>query len=88
VEALTVVSSYICRWDRKNRKDTICTPVFDHVRDWVLRCPQCGHIDPLTWMPERARKKTLKKARCRWRLRKVLAATAPIASNHNERRVS
>jgi hypothetical protein len=37
--------------------------------EWVLRCPECGHLDRLLWLPDQARALLLGLARRRWRLR-------------------
>lgn len=43
-------------------------PVLDH-GEWVLRCPECGHLDRLRWLSDEARPLVLGLARRRWRLR-------------------
>jgi hypothetical protein len=35
---------------------------------WVLRCPECGHLDRLLWLPDEARSLMLGLARRRTRL--------------------
>jgi hypothetical protein len=35
---------------------------------WVLRCPECGHLDRLLWLPDEARSLMLGLARRRKRL--------------------
>ena len=42
-------------------------PVLDG-GEWVLRCPQCGHLDRLRWLSEEARPLVLAVARRRRRL--------------------
>ncbi len=37
--------------------------------DWVLRCPECGHLDRLRWLSDEARPLVLAVARRRRRLR-------------------
>jgi hypothetical protein len=37
--------------------------------EWVLRCPECGHLDRLRWLSEEARPLVLAVARRRRRLR-------------------
>ncbi len=37
--------------------------------EWVLRCPECGHLDRLRWLSDEARPLVLGLARRRWRLR-------------------
>ena len=37
-------------------------------REWVLRCPECGHLDRLLWLPDEARSLMLGLARRRKRL--------------------
>jgi hypothetical protein len=32
-----------------------CEPVFDDEGTRALRCPDCGHLDLLIWLPEHAR---------------------------------
>jgi hypothetical protein len=34
--------------------------------EWVLRCPECGHLDRLRWLPDEARSLLLGMARRRW----------------------
>jgi hypothetical protein len=36
--------------------------------EWVLRCPECGHLDRLLWLPDEARSLMLGLARRRRRL--------------------
>jgi hypothetical protein len=36
--------------------------------EWVLRCPECGHLDYLRWLPDEARSLLLGMARRRWRV--------------------
>jgi hypothetical protein len=36
--------------------------------EWVLRCPECGHLDRLYWLSEDARSLVLGLARRRWRV--------------------
>ena len=36
--------------------------------EWVLRCPECGHLDRLLWLPDEARSLMLGLARRRKRL--------------------
>jgi hypothetical protein len=36
--------------------------------EWVLRCPECGHLDRLRWLSEDARSLVLGLARRRWRV--------------------
>jgi hypothetical protein len=36
--------------------------------EWVLRCPECGHLDRLGWLPDEARSLLLGLARRRWRV--------------------
>jgi hypothetical protein len=38
---------------------------------WVLRCPECGHLDRLRWLSEEARPLMLGLARRGWRLRRT-----------------
>jgi hypothetical protein len=37
--------------------------------EWVLRCPECGHLDRLLWLSEESRALLLGLARRRWRVR-------------------
>jgi len=37
--------------------------------EWVLRCPECGHLDRLRWLSDEARPLVLAVARRRRRLR-------------------
>jgi hypothetical protein len=37
--------------------------------EWVLRCPECGHLDRLRWLSEESRTLLLGLARRRWRVR-------------------
>ena len=37
--------------------------------EWVLRCPECGHLDRLRWFSEESRTLLLGMARRRWRVR-------------------
>jgi hypothetical protein len=37
--------------------------------EWVLRCPECGHLDSLRWLSEESRALVLGLARRRWRVR-------------------
>ena len=37
--------------------------------EWVLRCPECGHLDRLSWLSEESRTLLLGLARRRWRVR-------------------
>jgi len=37
--------------------------------EWVLRCPECGHLDRLRWLSEESRALLLGLARRRWRVR-------------------
>jgi hypothetical protein len=37
--------------------------------EWVLRCPECGHLDRLRWLSDEARALVLGMARRRRRLR-------------------
>jgi uncharacterized Zn finger protein len=37
--------------------------------EWVLRCPECGHLDRLRWLSEETRPLVLAVARRRRRLR-------------------
>jgi hypothetical protein len=37
--------------------------------EWVLRCPECGHLDRLLWLSEESRALLLGMARRRWRVR-------------------
>ena len=37
--------------------------------EWVLRCPECGHLDRLRWLSEESRALVLGLARRRWRVR-------------------
>jgi hypothetical protein len=37
--------------------------------EWVLRCPECGHLDRLLWLSEETRALLLGLARRRWRVR-------------------
>ena len=39
--------------------------------EWVLRCPECGHLDRLRWLSEEARPLALGLARRGWRLRQT-----------------
>ena len=34
--------------------------------EWVLRCPECGHLDRLRWLPDEARSLLLGMAWRRW----------------------
>ena len=43
-------------------------PVLDD-GEWVLRCPECGHLDRLRWLSEEARPLVVAVARRRRRLR-------------------
>ena len=36
--------------------------------EWVLRCPECGHLDRLLWLSEETRALLLGLARRRWRV--------------------
>ena len=36
--------------------------------EWVLRCPECGHLDRLLWLSDEARSLLLGLARRRWRV--------------------
>ena len=36
--------------------------------EWVLRCPECGHLDRLLWLSDEARALLLGLARRRWRV--------------------
>jgi Zn ribbon nucleic-acid-binding protein len=36
--------------------------------EWVLRCPECGHLDRLLWLSEEARALLVGLARRRWRV--------------------
>jgi hypothetical protein len=36
--------------------------------EWVLRCPECGHLDRLRWLSHEARSLMLGLARRRWRV--------------------
>ena len=36
---------------------------------WVLRCPECGHLDRLRWLPDEARSLLVGMALRRWRVR-------------------
>ena len=36
--------------------------------EWVLRCPECGHLDRLYWLEGEARSLVLGLARRRWRV--------------------
>jgi hypothetical protein len=37
--------------------------------EWVLRCPECGHLDRLRWLSEESRALLVGMARRRWRVR-------------------
>ena len=37
--------------------------------EWMLRCPECGHLDRLLWLSEESRALVLGMARRRWRVR-------------------
>ena len=37
--------------------------------EWVLRCPECGHLDRLLWLSDEARSLVVGVARRRWRVR-------------------
>ena len=37
--------------------------------EWVLRCPECGHLDRLLWLSEESRALLVGLARRRWRVR-------------------
>src|SRR3712207_9393110 len=37
--------------------------------EWVLRCPECGHLDRLLWLSEEGRALLVGMARRRWRVR-------------------
>ena len=37
--------------------------------EWVLRCPECGHLDRLRWLSDETRSLVLGMARRRWRVR-------------------
>ena len=37
--------------------------------EWVLRCPECGHLDRLLWLSEESRALLVGMARRRWRVR-------------------
>jgi hypothetical protein len=37
-------------------------PIYLSDGDWGLVCPDCGHIDYLSWLPEAARRATLLEA--------------------------
>lgn len=37
--------------------------------EWVLRCPECGHLDRLRWLSEESRALVLGLARRRWRVK-------------------
>ncbi len=37
--------------------------------EWVLRCPECGHLDRLLWLSEESRALLLGLGRRRWRVR-------------------
>ena len=39
--------------------------------EWVLRCPECGHLNRLRWLSEEARPLMLGLARQGWRLRRT-----------------
>ena len=45
-------------------------PVLDD-GEWVLRCPECGHLDRLRWLSKEARPLMLGLARRGWRLRRT-----------------
>jgi hypothetical protein len=45
-------------------------PVLDDV-EWVLRCPECGHLDRLSWLSEETRPLMLGLVRRGWRLRRT-----------------
>lgn len=47
-------------------------PVVDDDGRRVLRCPDCGHLDHLSWLPEHARLQMFEKA--------ALGAGAPTAA--------
>ncbi len=36
--------------------------------EWVLRCPECGHLDRLLWLSEESRALLVGLARRRWRV--------------------
>ena len=40
-------------------------PVSDGAGGSILRCPECGHLDPLLWLPEEARQRVLEEAASR-----------------------
>ncbi len=42
--------------------------VFDD-GEWVLRCPECGHLDRLRWLSEESRALLVGLARRRWQVR-------------------
>lgn len=37
-------------------------PIRDERGDWALRCPACGHLDDLRWLPDDIRQLVLKMA--------------------------
>ena len=37
--------------------------------EWVLRCPECGHLDRLLWLSDETRSLVVGVARRRWRVR-------------------
>ncbi len=37
--------------------------------EWVLRCPECGHLDRLQWLSDETRSLVLGLARRRWRVK-------------------
>jgi hypothetical protein len=37
--------------------------------EWVLRCPECGHLDRLQWLSDETRLLVLGLARRRWRVK-------------------
>jgi hypothetical protein len=46
--------------------------------NWLLACPQCGHVDDLHWLPEVVRGEIVQEARCR--ATDATASAAPLGT--------
>jgi hypothetical protein len=55
-------------------------PVYVGDGEWGLECPACGRLDSLHWLPEGARRQTLREAARRGRERARAASSGELAA--------